>query len=66
VQCEPARRDACSIWREGTGFGCWNAEHASLRGVAGLLPERCRACEVYRTSVLPPCLAAGGCPREDA
>jgi signal transduction histidine kinase len=66
TDCEAARRDACPVWREGTGFGCWNLGRERLYGEAGPCDGRCLACPVYLTHTLFPYTDAVARLREDA
>jgi two-component system sensor histidine kinase HydH len=58
--CQAEARDACRVWREGTGFGCWNFRSECLRLEPGVWPDRCLTCPVYRAHSLAPYAAQPG------
>jgi hypothetical protein len=60
--CEAACRDACPVWREGTGFGCWNV---GRERETGQCDGRCLACRVYLANTLFPYTDAVARIRED-
>jgi signal transduction histidine kinase len=64
--CDEATRDACRVWREGTGFGCWALKLEGVRAELGYCPERCRECAMYAGHALAPYPAPVVRVREDA